>query len=158
PAKALQDLPEIDRQPGDDARLRTVTATFGFVSGKLEQADQDAGPTRKAAVPRPAATTDEKSTEDEGFTWPANLTRFLRRRYATPVLLLVAALFGAFPALTPGHGKTMVAAYLVGERGTVWHAVLLGLVTTLTHTGAVLLVAVALNLFFPQGRISPQEQ
>jgi ABC-type nickel/cobalt efflux system permease component RcnA len=52
----------------------------------------------------------------------------------------------------------MVAAYLVGERGTVWHAVFLGLVTTLTHTGAVLLVAVALNLFFPQGRISPQEQ
>ncbi len=43
-------------------------------------------------------------------------------------------LFGAFHALSPGHGKTMVAAYLVGTRGTAKHAVFLGLVVTLTHT------------------------
>src|SRR5439155_27187441 len=58
--------------------------------------------------------------------------------------------FGAVHALTPGHGKTLVAAYLVGERGTVWHALLLGLVATLTHTGAVLLLAALLPLLFPQ--------
>ena len=34
----------------------------------------------------------------------------------------VAAGFGAVHALTPGHGKTLVAAYLIGERGTAWHA------------------------------------
>jgi len=65
------------------------------------------------------------------------------------VLLLLAAGFGAAHALTPGHGKTLVAAYLVGERGTAWHALLLGLVTTITHTGAVLLLAAALLSFFP---------
>lgn len=59
-------------------------------------------------------------------------------------LLFLAALFGAAHALTPGHGKTMVAAYLVGERGTLGHAVLLGIVTTLTHTAAVLILAAIL--------------
>src|SRR5262249_24207478 len=46
--------------------------------------------------------------------------------------LLVAAILGAFHALTPGHGKTIVGAYLVGSRGTVRHAVFLGLVVTST--------------------------
>jgi ABC-type nickel/cobalt efflux system permease component RcnA len=66
------------------------------------------------------------------------------------MLLSLAALFGAAHALTPGHGKTLVAAYLIGERGTVCHACVLGLVTTLTHTGTVLALAVILLLFFPQ--------
>src|SRR5262249_40300809 len=48
---------------------------------------------------------------------------------------LAAALFwGAAHALSPGHGKTIVTAYLVGQRGTPWHAALLGLVVTVTHT------------------------
>ena len=61
---------------------------------------------------------------------------------------MLAAGFGAVHALTPGHGKTLVAAYLVGERGTVGHAVLLGVTTTITHTAAVLAVAALLPLFF----------
>jgi ABC-type nickel/cobalt efflux system permease component RcnA len=65
------------------------------------------------------------------------------------VLLAVAFFFGAAHAMTPGHGKTMVAAYLVGERGTLRHAVGLGLATSLTHVGSVLAVAVALYLFSP---------
>lgn len=54
--------------------------------------------------------------------------------------LLVAAMLGAFHALTPGHGKTIVGAYLVGSRGTARHAVFLGLVVTLTHTLGVYLL------------------
>jgi len=50
---------------------------------------------------------------------------------------LVAAALGAFHALEPGHGKTVVAAYLVGSRGTAWHALLLGLIVTLSHTAGV---------------------
>ena len=54
--------------------------------------------------------------------------------------LLVAAMLGAFHALTPGHGKTIVGAYLVGSQGTARHAIFLGLVVTLTHTIGVYLL------------------
>ena len=52
------------------------------------------------------------------------------------LLLLLAAAFcwGALHALSPGHGKAMVAAYLVGTRGTARHAVVLGATVTVTHT------------------------
>jgi ABC-type nickel/cobalt efflux system permease component RcnA len=48
--------------------------------------------------------------------------------------LLVAVGLGAFHALEPGHGKTLVAAYLIGSRGTAWHALILGLTVTVSHT------------------------
>ena len=48
--------------------------------------------------------------------------------------LVLATILGAFHALTPGHGKTIVGAYLVGAHGTWQHAVVLGLVVTFTHT------------------------
>lgn len=51
--------------------------------------------------------------------------------------LLAAAGFGAMHALSPGHGKTVVAAYLVGSRGTLRHALLLGVTVTVTHTASV---------------------
>lgn len=47
---------------------------------------------------------------------------------------------GALHALSPGHGKTLVAAYLVGSRGTVRHAVLLGGIVTATHVSSVVLL------------------
>jgi nickel/cobalt transporter (NicO) family protein len=51
------------------------------------------------------------------------------------VLLLLAAFgWGALHALSPGHGKAMVAAYLIGTRGTARHAVWLGVTVTITHT------------------------
>lgn len=55
-------------------------------------------------------------------------------RGALVLLLLASLAWGAFHALSPGHGKTMVAAYLVGTRGTARDAVLLGGVVTVTHT------------------------
>ncbi len=61
--------------------------------------------------------------------------------------LLSALLWGAAHAFTPGHGKAVVAAYLVGSRGTLFHAGLLGLTVTLTHTaGVFVLGAVTLGL------------
>jgi len=56
------------------------------------------------------------------------------------VALAVAAGLGAFHALEPGHGKTLVAAYLVGARGTMRHALLLGLIVTGAHTAGVYLL------------------
>jgi len=49
-------------------------------------------------------------------------------------LLLAAFGWGAVHALSPGHGKAMVAAYLVGTRGRARHAVALGMTVTVTHT------------------------
>jgi nickel/cobalt exporter len=61
------------------------------------------------------------------------------------IALAVALGLGAFHALEPGHGKTLVAAYLVGARGTMKHAFLLGLIVTAAHTvGVYLLGAVTL--------------
>src|SRR6058998_3956211 len=54
--------------------------------------------------------------------------------------LAVALGLGAFHALEPGHGKTVVAAYLVGSRGTARHAMLLGLIVTASHTAGVYLL------------------
>ena len=53
------------------------------------------------------------------------------------VALLVAMGWGALHALTPGHGKTMVAAYLAGSRGTARHAFALGATVTVAHTATV---------------------
>ena len=63
------------------------------------------------------------------------------------ISMLIAFFWGAAHALTPGHGKTVVAAYLVGTGGTARHAGLLGLTVTLTHTvGVFALGAVTLYL------------
>ena len=53
------------------------------------------------------------------------------------IALAFAFVFGAAHALEPGHGKTVVAAYLIGERGTVHDAIMLGLIVTATHTASV---------------------
>ncbi len=52
----------------------------------------------------------------------------------------VAAGLGALHAMEPGHGKTIVAAYLVGSKGTARHAFLLGLIVTASHTAGVYLL------------------
>ena len=55
--------------------------------------------------------------------------------------LLIAIGLGAAHALSPGHGKTIMAAYLVGTRGTARHAIGLGLTVTVSHTIGVLALA-----------------
>ncbi len=51
-----------------------------------------------------------------------------------------AMVLGAAHALTPGHGKTVVAAYLAGTRGNGFDALRLGLIVTFTHTASVFLL------------------
>lgn len=81
------------------------------------------------------------------------LQDLLRTGHLGPQLIafsLVLALFlGALHALEPGHGKTIVAAYLVGSRGTVSNALFLGGVVTFTHTFSVILLGL-LTLFASQ--------
>ena len=59
------------------------------------------------------------------------------------IYYLTATVLGGMHALEPGHGKTVVAAYLIGTKGRKIDAVVLGLVVTLTHTFSVILLAIA---------------
>ncbi len=85
------------------------------------------------------------SESDRGF---ASLVSKSDLGVGVVLLSVLAAIFwGAAHALTPGHGKAIVAAYMVGSRGTARHALLLGGIVTLTHTiGVFTLGAVTLAL------------
>ena len=80
------------------------------------------------------------------------LAKFLHQPEITPWMVVaavgVAFVLGAAHALTPGHGKTIVAAYLVGSRGTLKHAAFLGAMVTFTHTVSVFLLGMATLFLF----------
>src|SRR5579862_2869687 len=80
------------------------------------------------------------------------LTRLLHQEQLTPWMIAaalgIAFVLGAAHALTPGHGKTIVAAYLVGSRGTLKHAAFLGAMVTFTHTVSVFLLGLATLFLF----------
>jgi ABC-type nickel/cobalt efflux system permease component RcnA len=83
--------------------------------------------TSKSAAPLPPL-----ADRNDAFT-----RLILLEEVTFPTLLLalvVSFVWGAMHAMTPGHGKTIVGAYLVGSRGTIKHALYLGLTTTITHT------------------------
>ena len=72
--------------------------------------------------------------------------------------ILIAMFWGAAHALSPGHGKSIVAAYLVGSRGTPRHAVFLGMTVTVTHTIGVFalgLVTLSLSAFIVPDQLYP---
>jgi ABC-type nickel/cobalt efflux system permease component RcnA len=69
--------------------------------------------------------------------------------------LLAAATWGAVHAVSPGHGKTVVGAYLVGSRGTPRHALFLGLTVTITHTAGV--IALGLVILFASRTVLPEQ-
>ncbi len=70
--------------------------------------------------------------------------------HLTPLLavlaVLLAILLGAGHAALPGHGKTVLAAYLAGRRGRPRDALAVGAMVTVTHTGAVLVVGLLLSV------------
>lgn len=76
-----------------------------------------------------------------GWLDGGRLRAFLEQPAASPWtlagVLAGAMAWGGVHALTPGHGKALVGAYLVGARGTWRHAVWLGLTVAVTHTAGV---------------------
>ena len=114
------------------------------------------GPDAPPALTRGAALQAPDRVADSGFA------RLIGRRHLSALVIvasLAAALFwGAAHALSPGHGKTIVTAYLVGSRGTPLHAALLGLIVTATHTVGVFglgLVTLSLSQFVVPDRLYP---
>ncbi|MGQ0600774.1 MAG: nickel/cobalt transporter [Anaerolineales bacterium] len=113
--------------------------------------------------PGAQAETVAPAAEPQGNTVIGGVTedqfmRLITLQDLTPwsvlVTLTVALVWGAAHAMTPGHGKTIVAAYLVGARGTAMHAVYLGLTTTITHTAGVF--ALGLITLFASQYILPE--
>jgi ABC-type nickel/cobalt efflux system permease component RcnA len=141
PDAALQQRPAAALAPGEEDKLRKASATYSITYSISTAAN--AAP---AVPPAPGEQATEPAPPSSALEL---LNLLLDSRTGNGVLLLLAAFFGAAHALTPGHGKTLVAAYLVGEQGTIGHALVLGLITTLTHTGAVIVAAILLPYFFP---------
>jgi nickel/cobalt transporter (NicO) family protein len=101
------------------------------------------------------ATAVSGSETVGGVFGTGRLTSIVADERLTPGMLaltiLIALIWGGAHALTPGHGKAVVAAYLIGTRGTARHAAFLGLTVTLTHTAGVFalaLVTLSLSHFF----------
>jgi nickel/cobalt transporter (NicO) family protein len=119
-----------------------------------------APPQARVLAARPGTVTTVASARDDTTAkgtpriesdWIASHTRQLVDVISSPRLepriivlaLLGALLLGAVHALSPGHGKTIVGAYLIGSRGTPRHAVFLGLTVTITHTIGVFVLGFA---------------
>jgi ABC-type nickel/cobalt efflux system permease component RcnA len=85
-------------------------------------------------APRSPGGHDATTHNRSGDGFAGVFERAAAGRGVLVFFLLAAFAWGALHALSPGHGKAMVAAYLVGTRGTARHAVALGATVTITHT------------------------
>ncbi|GAB4197735.1 MAG: hypothetical protein Fur006_46670 [Coleofasciculaceae cyanobacterium] len=74
---------------------------------------------------------------------------------SVPIAIAGAFIWGAMHAMSPGHGKTIVGAYLVGSRATPQHALFLGLTATIAHTTGVF--ALGLVTLFASEYILPEQ-
>jgi ABC-type nickel/cobalt efflux system permease component RcnA len=103
-----------------------TSASFRFRAGET------------SAPAQPATTPTGRVAREDAEKTLGRFASLVATEKLTPAVIAVAlvlsAAWGAMHALGPGHGKTVVAAYLVGERGTSRHAIYLGLIVTATHT------------------------
>ena len=151
---------------GDRARLTNADVASGTVSARLtaypsarlqspldqRHARANYSPGGAAAV-FPGATPAVKEHANPFTDWLKGVTDYLGRLVGARELTLGLALvamaiaigLGALHAIAPGHGKTVMAAYLVGERGSVRHGLLLGVTVAVTHTAGVLVLGVVLT-------------
>lgn len=143
PSRELTSYPDDLLQSPPDVRTGTATVRAG--SGSPVAAEEDEPPAMAVAP------GDDPGDALAGLVSGGTLSLGLLGP-------LVAGLLGAAHAVSPGHGKTLVAAYVIGSRGTLRHAAVLGLTVAATHTiGVFLLGAVLLvggSLIVPEQLIS----
>ncbi|HEY0795538.1 MAG TPA: hypothetical protein VGD64_07135 [Acidisarcina sp.] len=96
-------------------------------------------PSLESAATQSSSAMDLRANQQK--TPRSKFTELITTQHLSPWFLFTAAFIamglGALHALEPGHGKTIVGAYLVGSRGTARHAVLLGMIVTISHTAGV---------------------
>lgn len=118
--------------------LAVTSASFGVSAGAACRTEGNGVPAPSTVLPRGV----------DRFT--SSYTSFVSRQNLTlPVALLAVLLsiaLGCGHAVAPGHGKTVIAAYLVGQRGTKRQAIWLGATVTATHTAGVLALGALLTL------------
>jgi len=116
----------------------TPTSNENWTAEKPPQATTDVGLANSSSDSSIQLKANRQSTPRSSFT------ELLATKHLDLGIILIALAaavgLGAFHALEPGHGKTLVAAYLVGSRGTAKHAFLLGLIVTAAHTAGVYLL------------------
>jgi nickel/cobalt transporter (NicO) family protein len=140
-----------DGRPADvtEIPIRPTWLLSDAEERRTRQVEADFAPASVATAPgSPAVDTSPRPTPPPA-TRPApagGLARLLDRAASRslPLLWLIALGLGAAHAVQPGHGKTLVAAAVVGGRWGMWRGSLLALTTTLAHTGSVLAIAAAL--------------
>jgi ABC-type nickel/cobalt efflux system permease component RcnA len=144
--QALQTLPEAG--PLDE---RSVHMRLDAGGGPPGAAPLGARPPAGLPAIKFSATRSGGALASVEDGWITRKTRALVAAISAPTLdprvalwaLLGALLLGAVHALSPGHGKTIVGAYLIGSRGTPRHAAFLGITVTLTHTIGVFVLGFA---------------
>jgi len=149
--EALQALPEAG--PLDERTVHMRLDTAGAPPGGTPAGARALGPRPQAGLPaiKRSATRPAGALASSEDGWITRRTRALVAAISAPTLdprvglwaLVGALLLGAVHALSPGHGKTVVGAYLIGSRGTARHAVFLGTTVTLTHTVGVFVLGFA---------------
>jgi ABC-type nickel/cobalt efflux system permease component RcnA len=133
--------PNTANQVPNQAMTRQGATTAGKSNAPLAPATSlfkanEALPQGTESSPAPSGAVHAQNTPRSSFTELITSQRTLGLWFLLTAALIAMGL-GALHALEPGHGKTIVAAYLVGSRGTPAHAVLLGLVVTAAHTAGV---------------------
>ncbi len=126
-------------KPGDADRARKASATF--TAPTLPPLTPDKPPPTAESLPEPVVAEDKPDDSFVTLLMERGPKALFDTNFGLGMLLLTAGIFGAFHAFAPGHGKSVAAAFLVGEQGTFRQAVLLGLSTTFAHTGSVILIA-----------------
>jgi ABC-type nickel/cobalt efflux system permease component RcnA len=127
------------------SRKDPPTSTHESVSANGKPAIAPTSPSSFSAESRYSLNQAKLELKPNQQSTPRNrFTELIATKNITFGLALFAALIaaglGALHALEPGHGKTIVAAYLVGSRGTARHALLLGMIVTISHTAGVYLL------------------
>ena len=135
--------PPVNGLENAPAAVFPSVATLTQGSKSLAPLPAIADSTGSGTSPSPAAAKTEKLTLEankQGTPHNSFTDLIASKRWGLWFLItaaLIAAALGGLHALEPGHGKTIVAAYLVGSQGTAAHALLLGLIVTVTHTAGV---------------------
>ncbi len=147
--QALQSLPAAG--PLDERAVHLTVSAGQPPAGVRLLGARAGGSANAGALAASAAPAGGLPGGEGGVSFIEGKTKDLVRSISSTTLapgVIAAALFGAVllgavHALSPGHGKTIVGAYLIGSRGTPRHAAFLGLTVTLTHTAGVFLLGFA---------------